>query len=857
MSANIRPPDEPAHETPADPIRHELRFQLTDSMRDEFAERTRTGFASEPRRVYSIYYDTPSGALWRQGIALRVRAVDGGYLQTVKVRDRADGTVPGPRWGRIPADPFDGLQWERVTLTPLPEAAALPPENSPVGAVVRDCLPLLRPAFETDIQRQARIIVPEEGVRFELACDVGAIRATGGLVEAISEVQLSQQAGPDSIFHRYALQWARLHRATLLTDTRHARGMTLAGFPPSDVFPAPRRRVLPDRAGDAHTAARQVVGARLEQFIDHLPAALESTLPRGPQQLRIALRRLRAAIRFFDLREDRFLAHDQPWRAIDRTAVGLLGAGGPLWRCDRVLLGLLPVLDEAFPRDPALARLGSALEDFREICRLQWQRHLQEPGITEFVLLTAAALGTLTEPAEDRAPQGTRLGTVEAPHQPSPQPSPQSPRPLVDAAGKPGSTAGDDAAAAGQHGVTSMFDSSPGGITVWADQTPTDRLDVPRLDVPRFDVWATNRLNQLATRLHEQAGDAGISDDWDAVHASLRQLRLALKVAGPASPGQSGSRRLLRRLRQWEWRLAGDLEIEATRETIAEAMRRVKAPDALLARVLGLIDGHWAVTRQRRTGSESADSRRRKALKWRNLKALDSTLNGVRHADDADDLLQALHNDALGPVSQSRKLRRLLRRYFDIDLGPGQEAERARVRPQARGHLAPQIPAHQPAVVPGLANAFSPVAAPASGRAGGDRRDDRVIDLSGRAWPGRPAGPILSAPDRGMAKRPADASENRPDDSLRAAFGAVLGAELGARLGTGRDTKPGANAEAARDGDPDADFEAGFDDALDDDLDDEADSDLGDAPSHGPGFELPPSRRPSASSPGPSKPDLH
>ena len=733
MSANIRQPDDP----PIEPSRHELRFTLTDSMRDEFAERARTGFASTPRRIYSIYYDTPSGSLWRQGIALRVRAVDGGYLQTVKVRaPRPEASCDGVRAQRIPADPFDGLKWERVTLTPLPEAAALPPQSSPVGAVIRDFLPLLQPAFETDVQRQVRIVVPEEGVRFELASDIGVIRAGGGLVATIGEVELSQQAGPDSIFHRYALQWARLHRASLLTDTRHARGMALSGFPPSDLFPAPRPRSLPDGAVDAWTAARSIVGARLEQFVEHLPAALESPLPRGPHQLRTALRRLRAAIRFFDLREDRFRAHDQPWRAIDRTAAELLGATGALCQCDRVLLGLLPVLDEAFPEDPALAQLGSALDSYREACLRQLRQHLQAPATTEFVLLTAAALGTLGDCPVERVPQGTRLGAIA------------STPPSTDASGRPAANAVAVVVAADRRAadidpttgsdkpagsVTSIFDSSPGGVTVWADAPPADRQAAPR-----FDSWSAQRLNQLATRLYQQVGDAGINDDWTAVRAGLRQLRLALKVAQRVAPDKARPQRLLRRLRQWEYRLASDGHIETTRQTVQQALRGAQAPDAMAARVLGLIDGHWAFARQRRSGAEQAETRRRQALKWRDPQDQATTLIDAEREDEANALLQALHRDALGPVSQSRRLRKLLRQHFELDPDATQPAAGEGPRPQPHG-LSAQLPARVRGPRQDNATAFSPVAARLAGWSDGDR----VIDLTGHGRPPRSVSELL------------------------------------------------------------------------------------------------------------------
>ena len=718
MTASIRPSDDLPIEPPDETIRHERRFALTDSMREEFAERARTGFASGPRRDYSIYYDTPGGALWRQGIALRVRAVDGGYLQTVQVRASDDAPAGTLRAGRIPADPFEGLQWERVTLTPMPEPMALPPEGSPVGAAIRDCLRLLGPAFEIDIQRQTRIVVPEEGVRIHLACDLGVIRAADGATESVAEVDVAQQAGPDGVFHRYALQWARLHEATLLTRTRQARGMALAGYAPDEPMPASRRPVTAEGPADVRAVARGVIQHRLEQFIDHLPAILDSTQPRGPRQLRIALRRLRAALRFFELREHRQRAADQPWRAVDAMAMELLDVSAPLCRGDRLLHDLLPVLRAAFPRDPALLRLGAALDAHCAGSRIQLREQLVAPRTTEFILLTAAALGTLDEPAAGDGRHATRLGAIDdaSPYGPAGTAAPGRRAATGSAATTNAATDPPRTDAV----LTTVFDSNPGGVTVWEDASPEGPTALLR-----FDHYAARHLSELASRVYEGAGEAAVTNDWGPVATGLRRLRQGLKIAGSSGPGQHRPQALLARLRRWESRLDHDEGFEAARETVVSAMQRVLVPDTVMARILGLVDGHRAFERHRRSG-DSGNS-------GQGSHGDHSTGSGAGHLGslpastatplaDADEQAAAPGDDtALGPVERSRKLRKLLRRHF-------------RLAPD-RGEIGrwPAEPSEPVAPATFAASAASAASADPSSWAGAGR----VIDLGERHRAGR------------------------------------------------------------------------------------------------------------------------
>src|ERR1700679_3669270 len=51
---------------------------------------------AEPRRLSSVYFDTPRGALKRAGYALRVRREGGVFIQTLK--DAGDGAFTRGEW---------------------------------------------------------------------------------------------------------------------------------------------------------------------------------------------------------------------------------------------------------------------------------------------------------------------------------------------------------------------------------------------------------------------------------------------------------------------------------------------------------------------------------------------------------------------------------------------------------------------------------------------------------------------------------------------------------------------------------------------------------------------------------------
>lgn len=381
-------------------IEHELKFTLTASMAAEFEQRAAMGLAQSSGRFQVRYFDTPAGDLTNGSTSLRVGQTPTGRVQTLE--------GPGDR-------PFERRTWTHPVSGELPELDALPPEDHPAARLARSCLGLLLPVFEAAYDRQVRLVRPQPDLRVGIVCDRGELRA-GDRVQRIEEVTLEHEEGPAAAFYHYAAQWAGMHGAQLQFESMHLRGLRLAGW--SIAAPRAGGAAPAEPPADAAIpeAARQILGSRLDHLVAAIPPVLAGTHPAGPHQLRVALKRFRAAIRFFDLASVDGAgdgAEEGPaagagqvpaWRDLDQSARSLADAAAPVRDADVLEHGVLARLNRAFPRDAALNQLGRALEQAREHEREHLRAVVASAGTTAFILRAHAALGTL---ARHRWPDGT------------------------------------------------------------------------------------------------------------------------------------------------------------------------------------------------------------------------------------------------------------------------------------------------------------------------------------------------------------------------------------------------------------------------------------------------------------------
>jgi len=359
----------------------ELKFFLPPALQRRLE---REGAADRRERVLSCYYDTPDGELTRARMAVRVRRHGDRWVQTVK----ADT-----------GDRFERFEWERPIAGPSPERDALPPESTPQGALARRSFALWRPLFETDFERRTHRIEPGPGLAVEVALDVGEVRC-GALREPIRELELECLEGSRAAFFEWALQWVEREQACLMWPTKNERGLRLAGRLPAAPAPVKAGAAAPGPDTSPGAAACEVLRACIGHACANIEPVLACDAPEGPHQLRVALRRLRAALRFFDLRG----RDGGAWEALDRDAAALADAAGRVRDIDVLESGLLERLRTQYPDDAALASLAHALRETRDAARSDLRHILAAPGTTRLVLRAQALAEQLAAPAPGSAP---------------------------------------------------------------------------------------------------------------------------------------------------------------------------------------------------------------------------------------------------------------------------------------------------------------------------------------------------------------------------------------------------------------------------------------------------------------------
>lgn len=246
------------------------------------------GSAPVPQALLTRYYDTPDFALSARGVALRVRRVGRRWLQTLKTEGERQGGLSrrvefempvsrgAPDWNRFPS-----------------EARAYVPEALRAQLV---------PVFETRFRRTAWLIAGRGGAQIEVALDVGEVVArqdakTGERSQPICEIELELKSGrPDALF-ALALDWAAAFDCLPFDLSKAERGVRLA----HGIETAPVRSVplTLDRSMRVEEAFAAIVQACLAQFQANLPGVLASGDVEYVHQARVALRRLRAALRLF------------------------------------------------------------------------------------------------------------------------------------------------------------------------------------------------------------------------------------------------------------------------------------------------------------------------------------------------------------------------------------------------------------------------------------------------------------------------------------------------------------------------------------------------------------------------------
>jgi inorganic triphosphatase YgiF len=259
-----------------------------------------------PKRAteVSVYFDTDKYKLRKKGVILRVRRVGGRYVQTIKTANNI---------GPLERDEWEAeLAGQHPNLT-LAKDTALEP------LMTNKLRRRLRPLFETRVQRTVYPIVTNSH-EIALAVDRGTID-TGTRALPVCEVELELKRGPTAELFDFARELAQALPARLALKSKSERGYQLIeGKQETPVKAAPID--LPANA-NVRDAFKMIGLACLKQITDNEFALIRGD-PEGVHQMRVGLRRLRAAMSLFSV-----LLHDPQTAAVKAELKWLAGELGP------------------------------------------------------------------------------------------------------------------------------------------------------------------------------------------------------------------------------------------------------------------------------------------------------------------------------------------------------------------------------------------------------------------------------------------------------------------------------------------------------------------------------------------------
>ncbi|MEW5882224.1 MAG: inorganic triphosphatase, partial [Pseudomonadota bacterium] len=237
-------------------------------------------------RLETIYYDTADGLLAAAGFALRIRRVGRRWIQTLKSEAGSSALARRGEWEWALARP----RLDRARLAQTPAASLLAPR-------VR-----LVEQFRTRFVRDTWI-VDRDAARIEVALDVGEIIA-GDRADAIRELELELKSGAAEALPAFALGIARAGRGGAIAllpygDSKARRGQRLAARAlPQPVKANAQRLSAGARADDdAEAALKRTIGRATEVLLANAHGALAHDDPEFVHQARVALRRMRCALR--------------------------------------------------------------------------------------------------------------------------------------------------------------------------------------------------------------------------------------------------------------------------------------------------------------------------------------------------------------------------------------------------------------------------------------------------------------------------------------------------------------------------------------------------------------------------------
>ncbi|TFW29024.1 CYTH and CHAD domain-containing protein [Duganella callida] len=267
----------------------ELKLLLAPEDNDRLLKHPLIGGEGRTQRLAARYFDTPDLHLLRHGAGLRVRKVDGEWIQTMKAGGSVQSGLHSRNEWECPID----RSWPR-----LGKLRKLVGDDAPWRAMLdaRDLKERLEPLFLVDVTRQLWDL-EVDGSHIEVALDHGHIERHGKRV-AINELELELKEGQPASLYAFALHLLEDIPLRISNVNKAQRGYMLV----REVGVAPCRAQSLDLPHDASIGDAQlaILGNCLQHIQNNETAVIEGTDPETLHQMRVGVRRLRSALKLFD-----------------------------------------------------------------------------------------------------------------------------------------------------------------------------------------------------------------------------------------------------------------------------------------------------------------------------------------------------------------------------------------------------------------------------------------------------------------------------------------------------------------------------------------------------------------------------
>ena len=325
------------------------------------------------QNLRTIYFDTPSDDLRKNGIALRIRK-----------KNRAAAVLGFKSAGKNAEGAFARKEVE-VRSPDLQPNLALLAKNTAADLI---CIVGDRPMeakFETLINRQT-ILVGNGGSYIEVAFDKGYI-VNGGQRVALAEIELELKSGEETDLYDLAASLAKEFSLRLDFISKAEKGFRAIGR--EKPGPVRARSIQLEAKARFESTMTDIASNTLAHFVANWASLIETGDPDSVHQIRVALRRLRSGLLLFKWVLP--LGEFDDLRQEARRIAAVLGPARE-WDVVRAVVGQIPLLREDCPA--ACGALLAALEDRRSAAYKNARAVIESSDTTVFVLKVQSFLAS-------------------------------------------------------------------------------------------------------------------------------------------------------------------------------------------------------------------------------------------------------------------------------------------------------------------------------------------------------------------------------------------------------------------------------------------------------------------------------